>query len=365
MHRRHATEAANLEYQILEQQADRSRITHDASGSRAIDVRPDEAPSKALLPSPGTGTIAPDRYSNHDVLQDSRFEYISQNYINQSENKISSDISYVNEPLRRGDSFSLPLTFESNLHSKSTSREGTLTLTCEEDGSLSVTYSGCMNAWSGGTGPSDLNLPLSKSGDSWTSPQGDRKAIVSDFELQNVPVNTPRATLALAAFSGLYATNIAQQKLARPPRSRGHSLVRQRDTMAGKGATSQSSHSTKPGTKAAHGEDCCVQHDFICTDPAATVVTVQILWCKARVDLSECCIRHDIAMWCGPKKGSNRSKSGYAWESSAVLGACVFSKFANAFNDHGWFCRGIGTAYSAALGVIFGFFYFTAKPKTS
>lgn len=96
----------------------------------------------------------------------------------------------------------------------------------------------------------------------------------------------------------------------------------------------------------------CLNHDLKCSGPGSkfsSVILSNICVESFQVDLSSCCIAHDIAYYCTPSNIVTYLPS--KMTSDIELAACAFAKILAAYIEHAppWYCGGIITAVAAGL----------------
>lgn len=163
-----------------------------------------------------------------------------------------------------------------------------------------------------------------------------------------VPESHPRVALAMSAYSAFLADRIIRRKIGR------YNMRRVSD---GQLEDLQSDMLAKPGHSQQVSE-CCIGHDMECTD-SPDKVTIKILWCRMEVDLTPCCIEHDIALWCGPRGGDGGVDRAYIFRKSADLGSCVLAAFTKAGLEFSFWCGGpvTGSVLAVSYGLLFGILY--------
>lgn len=96
----------------------------------------------------------------------------------------------------------------------------------------------------------------------------------------------------------------------------------------------------------------CLNHDLLCSGPGSkfsSVILSNICVDNFEVDLSSCCITHDIAYYCTPSNVITYLPVKMA--ADMELAACAFAKILVAYIKHSppWYCGGVLTATTAGL----------------
>jgi len=106
---------------------------------------------------------------------------------------------------------------------------------------------------------------------------------------------------------------------------------------------------------------CCINHDLKCTPPASNQVSVSFLFCDVVVDVGDCCVQHDIDLWCGAPLPDPITMLAYLTAVNLKLGACLAGKITDKVT-HGMplYCGGIITGLLMGVigGIILGAVYF-------
>lgn len=122
-----------------------------------------------------------------------------------------------------------------------------------------------------------------------------------------------------------------------------------------------SNSNEKEGAKLQAEDPMCVNHDLECSflgGQTYTHIKVEFLWCTFYVEIVDCCLQHDVDMWCGVNVNSieyipwnGTIVSEIAKVTSARLLGCIFAKALKGITlDMPWYCGGAITG--AILGII-------------
>lgn len=119
------------------------------------------------------------------------------------------------------------------------------------------------------------------------------------------------------------------------------------------------------GAQAPQGDDAgskkyCVDHNLVC-DVVGNTLLLPVLFCVIRVNILDCCIKHDLDLWCGIKSSNTEEIISRYAEINQDVASCIADKIFNTLkNDTPWYCGGsitgsiFGVAW-AVVGAILGY----------